>query len=474
MTDERLPNSETGVSLTKEMDRVHRYDLARFSPRTKRTPQGFLRAPAFFTRAGIFEYQRADGSVIRELRPADEVFAAESVSTASNVPITVDHPTTGMVNSRNAKSLAVGFSGEKTERKDAMLAGNVLITDADVIADVESGKLREISMGYTCKIDPTAGVDADHGRYDQIQRNIRYNHAALLGPNQGRAGTEVGLRLDANGAEQRADAFTSLELFVKEKAGAKGMGLDQVANKSGLGDSLEPILYGFEKPTTAQLTKIASTVGVESETLRGLVPGEGRADSKQEIKKMETETVTIGGVDFEVPKAAAQALSAEASRVDAKISDLEKEKEALQGRLDASTEKLGEVNSKLDELSDTERFDAAVAERVELLGKARKVLGDEAEIEGSRREIMEQVIKHDKADLDLSDKSDDYVEARFDAFLETFRVDAEAKKRKSETRRLAHQITETENRSDSKSAHARMLEENRNAWKVTNADKFKA
>ena len=51
-----------------------RFDLAGLTGRAQRTPQGFLRAPAWVTRVGVFPYRRADGTVQRELRLPEEVF----------------------------------------------------------------------------------------------------------------------------------------------------------------------------------------------------------------------------------------------------------------------------------------------------------------------------------------------------------------------------------------------------------------
>ena len=51
--------------------RVNRFDVAEIG-RPVRTPQGFLRVPAYLTRAGVLEYKRDDGSTVRELRHPDE------------------------------------------------------------------------------------------------------------------------------------------------------------------------------------------------------------------------------------------------------------------------------------------------------------------------------------------------------------------------------------------------------------------
>ena len=50
-----------------------RFDVMRMDKMSV-TPQGYIRADAYATRAGVFSYQYADGTVIRELRHPDDVF----------------------------------------------------------------------------------------------------------------------------------------------------------------------------------------------------------------------------------------------------------------------------------------------------------------------------------------------------------------------------------------------------------------
>lgn len=463
---------------------VQRFDLARFSPRTSKTPQGFLKAPAYFTRSGIFEYTRADGTKVRELRPEDEVFRKDSLTTISSAPLTLGHPREGMVNPTNAKKLTIGVAGEKVERKDSLVEGSVIVMDSKAINDIHAGKLRDISMGYTCSIERTAGVDPIHGRYDQIQRNIRYNHVAMGGQSWGRAGDSVGIRLDSlegaddTAAVQRFDGFTQLEMLVAQKMDLMGLNRDELAKKAGIElFKLEDILWGFLAPKKSDLKKLASAIGVEVETLISLVPRVDRADSSpRKDSTMDEEIIKIGGVEFKVPKNAAQALNAEIVRKDSRIEELKTENEKLQGRFDAQGEELTSAKGKLEELQDPKRFDSVVQERLDLLNKARSVLGGKAEISGSKREIMEQVLKHDKADLDLSDKSDDYVEARFDARMEQPAPRQSRADSSKANVRTAVQVAKNggaEDRYDSKAARERMLQANRDAWKTTNAEQLR-
>lgn len=381
---------------------VRRFDLARLAPKTKITPQGFLEAPASFTRAGVFLYRRADGTTIRELRPESEVFASASLATLANAPVAVDHP--GMITPANARQHAVGWVSSSAERKDSHVAGSLLIMDAGAIAKVQTRELCETSAGYQCRIDNTSGTDPKYGPYDQIQRDIRYNHVALGPKGWGRAGPDVGIRLDAGDAV-----------------------LDT------------PLTNDPESAHTDPVSK------------------QDHGDPIVKIK--------INGVTFDVEPAVAEAYAEESKRFDAARSDLDK----LQGRFDAQAEKLQKTEAALTEAKDSERFDSAVKDRVDLIAKARKVLGDEAEIAGSAREIMEQALRQDKAEVSFEGKSDDYVTSRFDALIED--LPARTERKAKESKRAVRQDTVVDgkdkpevDRYDADAARKRMTESHNTAW----------
>lgn len=387
---------------------VMRFDLARISPRVTTTPQGFMKAPAFVTKPGVFEYRRADGKMQRELRLPEDVFHEDSLATISNAPITRDHPSCGWVNADNARDLSIGHLSETVTREDNKVGAIAIITEKQAIQDVHKGDLREFSMGYKCKVEWTNGVHPEYGRYDCIQRNIRYNHAAMGGKSWGRAGEDVVLRLDS-GAAIRAQ--TAIEDYVR-----KQMALNEQSDKD-MPSEFWGILGGWVYVKKAEVQKLADWLDEDFETLWSLIPESDRADSKG-VSTVETIKVTIGGVDFDVPKNAGQAFQAEMSRHDSQVKELKKENDQLQARFDSQTEELKQTKTKVEELSDESRFDSRVQEHLSLINKARKVLGDDAKIEGSSRSIMEAVLRHDNKDIDLEGKSEDYITARFDALIE--------------------------------------------------------
>jgi len=199
MSDTKV--NEAQVEVINEQDKVHRYDATAFTAKPTRTTQGFLKVSANVSRTGIFKYYNADGSVRRELRLPEEVFNNQALSTLSSAPITYGHPVEDgkhvLVNAKNAKKFTVGMLSEQIHTDDKFIAANLLITDSDVIDAVEQGHRREVSLGYSCDLEERAG-EWNGEAYDAIQRNIVYNHAAIVA--RGRAGSEVSIRMDAKDA----------------------------------------------------------------------------------------------------------------------------------------------------------------------------------------------------------------------------------------------------------------------------------
>ena len=170
-----------------------RLDKGSISKR-RRGPDGSLRADAAIGRAGVQTYRNHDGSIRREYRPPEEVFHPDAMASFALVTVTDDHPP-GPITEHNAKTFGVGTMGESIRRDTGdVLAGTIVVRDAATLKKVEAGKL-QLSCGYTCDEDWTAGVTPRGEPYDLIQRNIRGNHVAIV--DVGRAGPSVSIRMDA-------------------------------------------------------------------------------------------------------------------------------------------------------------------------------------------------------------------------------------------------------------------------------------
>jgi hypothetical protein len=103
-------------------------------------------------------------------------------------PITIGHR--AFVTADNAAQVAPVGSVLSAGRQD----GNNIIADI-VIYNLDTSA-RELSCGYTLDLDETPGTTPEGEHYDAIQRNIVYNHCAIVP--KGRAGVA---RLNMDGSQ---------------------------------------------------------------------------------------------------------------------------------------------------------------------------------------------------------------------------------------------------------------------------------
>ena len=174
-----------------------RRDVVRYDSlpvhKAKFTPEGYLVDRPILTTTGIFEYTNPDGSIRRELRLPEEVFAKESLASYKGKPIIITHDA-GLVTKDNVHRFQIGTILSEGIRSGDNLKADIIIHDTDKMEDC---KLKELSVGYNLELDETPGVW--HGEhYDAIQRNIRSNHLALV--REARAGEQARLNLDSRDA----------------------------------------------------------------------------------------------------------------------------------------------------------------------------------------------------------------------------------------------------------------------------------
>jgi hypothetical protein len=173
--------------------------LGKFS----RTGAGAVRVPATISRTGIQVYGNRT-----EYRPDSEVFAEDSLASLAGIPVTFGHPPVS-VTPANAKTYSVGHMSDAPPEARVKVDGDdnewlravVYVADGAIQARAERGDSLKVSAGYTCELDPTPGVAPCGTRYDAVQRNIRFNHVAVLDgqTETPRAGAHAQLRLDSQG-----------------------------------------------------------------------------------------------------------------------------------------------------------------------------------------------------------------------------------------------------------------------------------
>lgn len=396
-----------------------RFDRLGGSASVIKTDEGFLRVQMRATRVGVFKYLRKDGSIRRELRHPDDVFDAESLATLAGKPITLLHPKNikdGLVTSKNIGQVGVGLTGDQVTKVDnAFVDTSGTITNERGVREVERRMERkedqEVSCGYKCDMVEESGVFNGEA-YDVRQTNIRYNHVALVP--KGRAGNNCKLRLDED----------------------------------------EAILY----------------------------------DKHIELEDPKMETIKIDGQEFEVSTEVAKAFRKHEAKHDEALSTAKKETAKAEAKADAKQEELDEakkttakLEAKADGLEDENKtlkekaeskmdaneIDAMVEERTSICEAASKVVKEFKKDGKSNLEIKKEVIAAVAPNVNLDEKSEDYIDARFDGIVEN--MDSYKDKLKDQINNQTKNDNKDENNNetkfDSKAARQKMLDESNDGWK---------
>lgn len=154
------------------------------------------------SKVGIFPYsgrqlglegENAD-KIFQVLRPPEELGDPECVASFKLVPWIDEHVMLGPEAQKltpravPAEEKGVqGVIGEEVFFRDGTLFANIKAFSSTLASLIEAGK-RELSAGYRCIYDWTAGV-WNGQKFDVVQRKIRGNHLALV--REGRMGPDV-------------------------------------------------------------------------------------------------------------------------------------------------------------------------------------------------------------------------------------------------------------------------------------------
>lgn len=348
----------------------------------ERTPQGFLRVPVYATRAGVFTYKTGDGKIIREFRPPEEVFKTDSLATLAGAPVTLRHPPE-MITPQNVSIYQKGYALESIKQDGDKVSGTIIISHADAIGAVESEGLREVSCGYLADLVEEPG-SYEGQSYDFVQRNIKYNHIAIV--DKGRAGPDVRIRLDSADAVMEVETIQPIKTTKKEEISMGKVRLD-----------------GKEHEVTSEVQS-----GVEAE----------------QAVHQKTKT------DLEAANSANTALKKENTDLTAKVSSSESKLAETEAKLESTEAKLDAANEELKKRTDAaDPNDAKVREfakaRMSLEKIASHILPKE-QLEKldsmSDVEVKKAIIQADSPTAILDGKSEIYLETRFDSVAEKIRA----------------------------------------------------
>lgn len=153
------------------------------------------------------------------LRPVSEVSAHDCIESLNSKPITLLHPSED-VSPENVKKLQVGFTGTDASWDGLNAYVTMTITDATAIKEMLAGRVRAVSCGYDAELMQDSG-NWQGIVYDEVMRNIRHNHIALV--REGRAGDGVRFRI--------GDSADFDKMFCNNDNAPKGAGDRTMARK---------------------------------------------------------------------------------------------------------------------------------------------------------------------------------------------------------------------------------------------------
>ena len=345
------------------------------------TKDGYLKAFPRICRTDIQMYNAdecgiADADkVIRVYRPEKEVFSDSAIHSYTHLPVTLDHPPES-VTPDTWKKYAVGETGDEVLRDGGSIRVPMMLRDAAAIKSYKEGT-NQLSVGYECDLDWTAGKTTDGDSYDAVQRGIKANHLAVVAAARGGSALRIG---DDNvGHNERRNPMTDAAT------------INLPTMRTVLIDSIE-----VKMPDTA--------AQVVQRTITDL---EGKlTDARKKIKELEEE----GEEDDEMSDAKDAQLKQKDAQLKAKDAEIVKGVDALKIK-DAETATLQQ------QLKDAEltpqKLDAYVRERIDVIAKGREVLGDRLQIDGKSVFDMRRAVVDSRMGEQSKDWDDKQITAAF-------------------------------------------------------------
>ncbi len=148
------------------------------------------------TKIGVFPYlgrqispELEPDRIYQVLRPEEELTRPETLESLKLIPLINDHT---MIGTQAGMKPAEEVGVEGTTGTNVKVSGRLLTNDLKCYTEnikelISSGK-KDLSMGYRCRYELTEG-EFEGQHYDAIQRDIIFNHIALV--DEGRMGSDV-------------------------------------------------------------------------------------------------------------------------------------------------------------------------------------------------------------------------------------------------------------------------------------------
>ena len=340
------------------MKRVQRFDIARVKARFDEN--GFLVDTPIVARIGAQTYQTPKGPRV-EFRPASEVFDAESLESFRGKPITLGHT---MVNAKNAKDLVVGScaGAGKRDHDGVGVLAPVTVYDEYSIGQAKKKIAAELSVGYSSvDIDRKGWGNNVTGEY-YFDEDLPEDFDALK-----QDSAEDWVRFDA---VQTCIRVNHIALVFRGRAGIAKLNLD----------SEQEFPYSNHVNNKEEKTMIIKLDGVEVEV----------SDTVgAHIAKLDTQIAT------------------EKTAHATEIATLTAERDQLQVKVDGIPAQI------------TAAVESAKADEKALAALVAIVGGAGIKTDGLDAKAMKIAYVKEVAKLDVSDKSDVYIDASFDVAVKS-------------------------------------------------------
>lgn len=363
------------------------------------TPEGYLIDNPILTRVGIFEYHNPDGTIRRELRLPEEVFAAESLASYKGKPVILTHEA-GLVDVDNVQQEHIGTILSEGIQDGDNVRAQIVIHDAE---SLDYG-LRELSLGYTQTPDETPGV-WNGQPYDAIQRNIQINHLALV--EKARAGEQA--RLNIDGEEQGGNQMS--------KARKDGLTPEEIARLVEEYKQRQAQRMQNSNPTTDEGTnpEEQTTDEDEADPVKEVKDRRDRRDASGDCETMDEASGVIAQQDEDIQK-----LLDFIAQLQAKI-DFDQASAEEEAKTDSEGE-TAEANADEEEPQENplnmDSIDAYVNQKIELIR-----LGDKLNLDGIETmkpmDAKKAIIKKVHPNIRLDGKDTAYINAMFDIAKES-------------------------------------------------------
>lgn len=317
---------------------------------------------------------KADGSPYRIFRPADAIFAKDSLASALHRPIVIGHPSED-VTAKNWKALSVGDTGGEIMRDGDTMVVPIMVMDAKGVGAVQSTH-PEFSWGYEAGIDMTPGTFGDQA-YDGSITSPRYNHLAMCPRARGGADLRV------------QDSLVIID--------------ERPANISDSKERTMKIKIGDAEVDLADGAAVALAVGSLNSKL---------ADAEGKVGTLTADLATA--------KTTIEAKDGEIAALEQKVKDAEVSPEKLQQMADARAQTVIRAKALKADLIADGKTDAAIRKEAVTakLGDAAKDMSDAA-IDGAFTALTKDVKAPDAlrdaiagAPVSVSDAATDYQSSR--------------------------------------------------------------